>query len=44
MAMTTPTNLRDDFARPELLAAIFSLPGSKNVDNENFKTLFTLIE
>lgn len=28
VAITTPANLRDDFA-PEVLAAIFSLPGSK---------------
>lgn len=29
MAITTPTNLRDDFATAGILAATFSLPGSK---------------
>ncbi|KYM78172.1 hypothetical protein ALC53_11367, partial [Atta colombica] len=42
VAMTTPANLRDDFDRPEILAATFSLPESKNVDNKAFKTLFVL--
>ncbi|KYN43726.1 hypothetical protein ALC56_01988, partial [Trachymyrmex septentrionalis] len=41
VAMTTPANLCDDFDdRPEILAATFSLPESKNVDNKAFKTLF----
>ncbi|KYN04930.1 hypothetical protein ALC62_04315, partial [Cyphomyrmex costatus] len=42
VAMTTPANLCDDFDRPEILAAAFSLPESKNEDNKAFKTLFAL--
>lgn len=42
VATTTPANLRDDFAIPEILT--FSLPESKqNVSNKTFKSLFAFI-